>query len=178
MKHNTKYESLRLSRNTTLIQMAAMLTFTILTCTRQHKTNCNKIKMWQHLRTNVSHLLCTGQSYYEKVEDHKRVIRSCQEWQTKQWPKEKEQKDKNIIVKLKNGQTNPTTNRGWTQVFREDKKFLLHMWHRSLFECLSWYLWEYWCLIQQSQYQKDLTTQTNIIKYWSSRLTWYKKQSC
>ena len=38
-----KYESSRLSRNTTLIQMAAMLTFSILTCTRQHKTNCTKI---------------------------------------------------------------------------------------------------------------------------------------
>jgi hypothetical protein len=50
--------------------------------------------MWQHLRTNVSHLLCTRQSYYEKAEDPKRVIRSYQEGQTIQWPKEKEHKDR------------------------------------------------------------------------------------
>ena len=48
-----------------------------------------------------------------------------EEEQTKQWPKEKVQKDKQRSTKHTH-KTNPTENRGWTQALRKGKQYLLH----------------------------------------------------
>jgi len=40
---------------------------------------------------------------------------------------------KTLHRKLKIEQHEPTTNRGWTQVLRKSKQFLLHMWHPSCY---------------------------------------------
>ena len=54
-----------------------------------------------------------------------------EEEQTTQWQKEKVQKDKQRSTKhthntMLSSNTNPSKNRGWTQVLRKGRQFLLH----------------------------------------------------